>query len=46
MILLLHHILDPMQSLKHKKLDINGQIEDFYLIWMTEHQQVPSNSHF
>ena len=28
MILLLHHILDPMQSLKHKKLDICGQIED------------------
>ena len=32
-----------MQS---QKLDISDQIEGFYLIWMTEHQQIPSNSHF
>ena len=30
MILLLHHILDLMQSLKHQKLNICGQIEGIF----------------
>ena len=46
MIMLSHHIFDSMQSLKHKKLDICGQIEGILRHWMTEHQEIPSNSHF
>ena len=30
MILLLHHILDLMQSPEHQKLDICGQIEGIF----------------